>query len=137
MAGTAPIPSRPANPLRDWFAGAFNTAILQKSRMAWIDYLRGIAIVLVVYRHVLLGLQNSGMAPPSGFLDANIMFFSFRMPLFFILSGIFITGSLAKKTLAGSFTPNSSCCYIPILSGLSSRSPSRSPQPIGQTPNAT
>ncbi len=99
MAGTSPIPSLPANPLRDWLARAFNTAVLQKSRMAWVDYLRGIAIVLVVYRHVLLGLQNSGMAPPTGFLDANIMFFSFRMPLFFILSGIFITGSLAKKSL--------------------------------------
>lgn len=99
MADTAPIPARPANPIRHFFALAFNTKVLQKNRMAWVDYLRGIAILLVVYRHVLLGLQNSNMAPPSGYLDANIMFFSFRMPLFFILSGIFITGSLAKKSL--------------------------------------
>ncbi len=87
------------NPIRDWFARAFNSSVLQKSRLAWVDYLRGIAIVLVVYRHVLLGIQNSGMAIPPGYLDANIMFFSFRMPLFFILSGIFISGSLAKKSL--------------------------------------
>lgn len=101
MAAGQPIAPRPAvsNPVRDWFARAFNTAILQKSRLAWVDYLRGIAIVLVVYRHVLLGLQNSGMTLPPAYLDANIMFFSFRMPLFFILSGIFIGGSLAKKSL--------------------------------------
>ena len=99
MADATPIPSRPANPLRDWFARAFNTSVLQKSRMAWVDYLRGIAIILVVYRHVFLGIQNSGMALPAVAVNANIMFFSFRMPLFFILSGIFITGSLAKKSL--------------------------------------
>ncbi|HET6252711.1 MAG TPA: acyltransferase [Puia sp.] len=99
MDAAPSITPRPANPLRDWFARAFNTNVLQKSRLAWVDYLRGIAIVLVVYRHVLLGLQNSGMAIPHAYLDANIMFFSFRMPLFFILSGIFISGSLAKKSL--------------------------------------
>src|SRR5580698_11291799 len=85
--------------MRRWFALAFNTSVLRKSRLAWVDYLRGIAIVLVVYRHVLLGLQNSGMSIPPAYLNANIMFFSFRMPLFFILSGIFISGSLAKKSL--------------------------------------
>jgi fucose 4-O-acetylase-like acetyltransferase len=79
---------------------AFNTDMLQKSRLHWVDYLRGIAIVLVVYRHVLLGIQASGLMLPPVFLDANIMFFSFRMPLFFILSGIFINGSLAKKNLS-------------------------------------
>jgi fucose 4-O-acetylase-like acetyltransferase len=99
MTAASPITPKPANPIRDWFARAFNTSILLKSRMAWVDYLRGIAIVLVVYRHVLLGIQNSGMILPPAYLNANIMFFSFRMPLFFILSGIFISGSLAKKSL--------------------------------------
>jgi fucose 4-O-acetylase-like acetyltransferase len=99
MAAEPPIAPRPATPIRSWFALAFNTSILQKSRLAWVDYLRGIAIVLVVYRHVLLGIQNSGMTLPPAYLNANIMFFSFRMPLFFILSGIFISSSLAKKSL--------------------------------------
>ncbi|HLI93348.1 MAG TPA: acyltransferase, partial [Puia sp.] len=85
--------------VREWFARAFNTAVLQKNRLAWVDYLRGIAILLVVYRHVLLGIQNSGYVLPAAYLNANIMFFSFRMPLFFILSGIFISGSLARKSL--------------------------------------
>jgi fucose 4-O-acetylase-like acetyltransferase len=102
-AGQPPISRQPAisapNPVQRWFARAFNTGVLQKSRLAWVDYLRGIAILLVVYRHVLLGIQNSGLLLPPSYLNANIMFFSFRMPLFFILSGIFISGTIAKKSL--------------------------------------
>ncbi|HUB61232.1 MAG TPA: acyltransferase [Puia sp.] len=99
MADVSSITPRLVNPARDWFGRAFNTSVLRKSRLAWVDYLRGIAILLVVYRHVLLGIQNSGMSLPAAWLNANIMFFSFRMPLFFILSGIFISGTLAKKSL--------------------------------------
>lgn len=76
---------------------AFNTSILEKKRMAWVDYLRGIAILLVVYRHVLLGLQRADMEIPVALVNANMIFFSFRMPLFFILSGIFINGSIARR----------------------------------------
>jgi fucose 4-O-acetylase-like acetyltransferase len=88
---------------------AFNLSILEKKRLAWVDYLKGIAIVLVVYRHVLIGIQRSVAtalahganvpAVPDYLEKANMIFFSFRMPLFFILSGIFISGSLAKRTL--------------------------------------
>jgi fucose 4-O-acetylase-like acetyltransferase len=80
-------------------AKAFNTAVLQKSRLAWVDYLKGIAILLVVYRHVLIGIQYSGISVPATLVTANMIFYSFRMPLFFILSGIFIGASLAKRDL--------------------------------------
>jgi len=92
-----------------FFSKAFNLPILEKKRLAWVDYLKGIAIVLVVYRHVLVGIQRSvataiehgsHIPPVPEYLEhANMIFFSFRMPLFFILSGIFISGSLAKRTL--------------------------------------
>src|SRR5580693_6950474 len=91
------------------FRKAFNTSLLQKSRLPWVDYLKGIAILLVVYRHVLIGIQRyvagqqaKGIDLPDvpDFLEkANMVFFSFRMPLFFILSGIFISGSLKKRSL--------------------------------------
>ena len=71
------------------------------NRLAWIDYARGIAILLVVYRHVFEGIKRSG-AQVQDFMyleNANIIFYSFRMPLFFILSGVFITSSLVKRTL--------------------------------------
>ncbi len=85
--------------MKTFFAKAFNTSILEKKRMAWVDYLRGIAIILVVYRHVLIGLQRSNLDVPYVLDRANMIFFSFRMPLFFILSGIFINGSIARRPL--------------------------------------
>jgi fucose 4-O-acetylase-like acetyltransferase len=86
--------------LNNFFQKAFNIAVLQKSRMPWVDYLRGIAIILVVYRHVLIGIERSGMSVNIGLRQANEIFFSFRMPLFFILSGLFIGGSIAKRSVA-------------------------------------
>jgi fucose 4-O-acetylase-like acetyltransferase len=101
--------SQPTATRTNWLSKAFNLPILATNRWAWVDYLKGIAIVLVVYRHVLIGIQRSvatarasGLSIPEvpGYLEkANMIFFSFRMPLFFILSGIFISGSLAKRTL--------------------------------------
>jgi len=39
------------------------------------------------------------MEVPSYLVQANMIFYSFRMPLFFILSGIFISGSLKKYSI--------------------------------------
>lgn len=80
-----------------WLSKAFNLPVLEKSRMPWVDYLRGIAIVLVVYRHVLIGIERSGLHVPQLLVVANEIFFSFRMPLFFILSGLFVSQSLVRK----------------------------------------
>lgn len=85
---------------QSFFSKAFNIPALQKSRMHWVDYLKGIAIILVVYRHSFLGIQSSGIAIPNYLYTANTIFFSFRMPLFFMLSGIFISKSLAKRSVA-------------------------------------
>ncbi|MFL5742645.1 MAG: acyltransferase family protein [Flavisolibacter sp.] len=85
--------------IQHWFGKAFNTQVLQKKRLQWVDYLRGIAIILVVYRHALFGIERSKIAIPTFLENANMIFYSFRMPLFFILSGIFISRSLAKKTV--------------------------------------
>ena len=82
-----------------WVSKAFNLPALQKSRLYWVDYLKGIAIILVVYRHSLLGITNSGITSPAYLENANLMFYSFRMPLFFMLSGIFISRSLAKRSV--------------------------------------
>ena len=99
----------PTHRKKSWLYKAFNLSILQKDRWAWVDYLKGIALVLVVYRHVLIGIQRSVASAqahgdhipdvPTWLETANMIFFSFRMPLFFILSGIFISGSLAKRSL--------------------------------------
>lgn len=84
---------------QSFISKAFNLPALQKSRLYWVDYLKGIAIILVVYRHSLLGIQRSGLNISNAFVNANMIFYSFRMPLFFMLSGIFISRSLAKRSV--------------------------------------
>ncbi|MGN6618627.1 MAG: acyltransferase family protein, partial [Ilyomonas sp.] len=78
---------------------AFNLPVIEKSRLPWVDYLRGISILLVVYRHVLLGIERSGVYVSSYLMTANMIFYSFRIPLFFILSGIFLNMSLKKRSI--------------------------------------
>jgi fucose 4-O-acetylase-like acetyltransferase len=78
-----------------------STFILTNKRFAWIDYDRGISIILVTFRHCFEGLMNSGIDlnayPFLGYL--NVFLFGFRMPLFFIASGLFVSSSLKKKGL--------------------------------------
>ena len=73
--------------------------ILNNKRFGWIDYDRGISIILVTFRHCFDGLENSGVDlnsyPLFGYL--NVFLFGFRMPLFFIVSGVFISSSLKKN----------------------------------------
>jgi fucose 4-O-acetylase-like acetyltransferase len=66
-------------------------------RVEWIDYARGITIVLVVFGHCYRGIFAAGYIPPGGvfeFIDYAI--YSFHMPLFFFLSGVFSAGSAAN-----------------------------------------
>lgn len=74
---------------------------MKASRLNWIDYARGIAIILVCYRHVYEGSKEAGIPVKDySFLEyANISLYSFRMPLFFIVSGLFLFRSLQKKGL--------------------------------------
>ncbi|HWI91741.1 MAG TPA: acyltransferase [Flavisolibacter sp.] len=86
-----------ARTLRYWISNAFNTSIIEKNRHVWVDYLRGIVIILVVYHHAFLGLAKSGIDVPRSVVDANMAAYSFRMPLFFIFSGIFTSLGLYYK----------------------------------------
>ena len=81
--------------------------ILSNKRFGWIDYDRGISIILVTYRHCYESILKSGLninAYPI-FEYINVFFFGFRMPLFFIASGIFVSGSLAKRGV-GAYAKN-------------------------------
>lgn len=68
------------------------------SRLAWVDYAKGIGIILVVYGHVARGLMSSGWAAHSDLLQTvDRVIYSFHMPLFFLLSGLFFFGSISSK----------------------------------------
>ena len=84
---------------KEWIWKAFNISILKRNRYNWVDYLRGIVILLVVYHHTYLGIERSGIEVPESVGDANMVFYSFRMPLFFIISGIFTSITLSVKPI--------------------------------------
>jgi uncharacterized membrane protein YcfT len=59
------------------------------SRVDWIDYAKGICIVMVVMMHSVLGVELA--AGQTGFMHAVVTFAKpFRMPDFFLISGLFL-----------------------------------------------
>ena len=56
-------------------------------RIDWVDYAKGICIVMVVMMHSVLGVEKA--AGDTGFMHAFVMFAQpFRMPDFFLISGL-------------------------------------------------
>lgn len=74
-----------------------------KNRYGWIDYARGIAITLIVFGHTGGGFIKAGAAINPWLLDICQSVYYSRMPLFFVVSGLFVQQSLAKRGLV-SFT---------------------------------
>lgn len=71
--GTSVTPDRPA-----------------ASRVDWVDYAKGICIVMVVMMHSVLGVEKA--AGDTGFMHALVAFAApFRMPDFFLISGLFLS----------------------------------------------
>src|SRR6187402_176593 len=67
-------------------------------RRGWIDYARGIAVILVVYKHILLGFVPAHISVSPIIYWAQEFFYDLRMPLFFIVSGVFIRNSVSRRT---------------------------------------
>jgi len=69
-----------------------------QTRTSWVDYAKAIGIILVVYGHVARGLFNAGIDVPITFYQlTDSIIYSFHMPLFFFLSGLFFYSSFSKK----------------------------------------
>ena len=66
-----------------------------KQRVDWVDYAKGICIVLVVAMHSTLGVEKAaGMASAlHGFIDWAR---PFRMPDFFLISGLFLASRINR-----------------------------------------
>ncbi|WP_439365464.1 acyltransferase family protein [Bradyrhizobium sp. DASA03005] len=60
------------------------------ARIDWVDYAKGICIVMVVMMHSVLGVELA--AGQIGFMHAVVAFAKpFRMPDFFLISGLFLS----------------------------------------------
>jgi len=58
-------------------------------RIDWVDYAKGICIILVVMMHSVLGVENA--AGQTGYMHYVVEFARpFRMPDFFLISGLFL-----------------------------------------------
>jgi uncharacterized membrane protein YcfT len=62
----------------------------QSQRIDWVDYAKGICIVMVVMMHSVLGVELA--AGQTGFMHLLVAFAKpFRMPDFFLISGLFLS----------------------------------------------
>src|SRR3954451_16634749 len=79
-----------AMPLPNDTPAAFNGTSGRVPRIDWVDYAKGICIVMVVMMHSVLGVEAA--AGTTGFMHALVAFAKpFRMPDFFLISGLFLS----------------------------------------------
>lgn len=72
---------------------------VRTNKQFWTDYAKGIAIILVVLKHTTLGLDAyAGIKAPGALLFLHQLGVNFRMPLFFVVSGVFAVVSLARHS---------------------------------------
>ena len=95
-----------------------------ENRDLWVDHAKALGIVLVVYGHVLRGLHSAGIPMPETFYRlSDSIVYSFHMPLFFFLAGLFFQQSFAAKGARGLVFSKLDSIFYPyvlwsILQGL-------------------
>ena len=91
--------------------------ILKEKRWLWIDYDKGISIMLVGYGHCMEALQGhvTDMSAYPGWTYFGAFFYGFRMPLFFIISGLLVGRSLNKKGLSNYIGDRTNNILFPLL----------------------
>lgn len=71
------------------FAVADKAALSGSERIDWVDFAKGICIIMVVMMHSVLGVELA--AGQTGFMHPLVAFAKpFRMPDFFLISGLFL-----------------------------------------------
>ncbi len=82
-----------------WLFSCLDLVVNRKNftmRYQWIDIAKGIGIFFVVLGHVLRGLVNANIATGDFFTFIDSIIYTFHMPLFMFLSGIFVVSSITK-----------------------------------------
>lgn len=87
------------NPFRRFLPSMMrNTEAKPAVRSDWVDAAKGIGIVLVVYGHLLASSFRAAIAVPARFCElSDSVLYSFHMPLFFFLAGLFVERSYSRR----------------------------------------
>jgi fucose 4-O-acetylase-like acetyltransferase len=73
-------------------------AAVEHDRLQWVDQAKGIGIVLVVYGHVISGVQAAGIhMDEQAYRLTWDSIYAFHIPLFFFLSGLFFPQSWQRR----------------------------------------
>ena len=76
--------------------------ISSKTRDNWVDYCKAIGIILVVYGHVARGIFSAGLPIDETFFKVtDKIIYSFHMPLFFFVSGLYFYQSFTNRKFKG------------------------------------
>jgi fucose 4-O-acetylase-like acetyltransferase len=91
--------------------------ILKEKRWLWIDYDKGISIILVAYGHCMAGLNDyvPNLHDYPFFNYINYFLYGFRMPLFFVVSGLLVARSLNKKGLKNYILDRTNNILVPLV----------------------
>jgi fucose 4-O-acetylase-like acetyltransferase len=85
-----------------------------QTRLTTFDICKSIGILLVVFGHVLRGLDNAAIEVPY-FDYVDPIVYSFHMPLFFVISGYFMAKSVAKRSASTLITSKLHTLMYPYL----------------------
>ncbi len=88
--------STPASPPRLERTSAARRPASVRARADWVDVAKGIGILLVVVGHAIDGLLKAELVAPDGaWAGSFYALYSFHMPLFFVLAGLFVAQRVA------------------------------------------
>jgi fucose 4-O-acetylase-like acetyltransferase len=76
--------------------GAF---LARGGQIAWVDLAKGVGILLVVFGHAWRGVAEAGLIQDQALFQAvDRLIYTFHMPLFFFLSGLFLEPALGRQS---------------------------------------
>jgi fucose 4-O-acetylase-like acetyltransferase len=71
--------------------------ITSGTRSNLVDIVKGIAIILVTYGHTAQGVVHRGWWTEQGASFSRALIYSFHMPAFFFVAGLFVHGSIKRR----------------------------------------
>ena len=87
-----------------------------KERLLWVDYGKGIGILLIVILHVISGIESANLAiQQQGFALTRQIITTFASPAFLFLSGLFTERSYAKRSFGVFLTEKVKALLYPYL----------------------